>query len=186
MSLLLETDFSQIKLFSFSGLVVPARVVDVYDGDTLTVGFIYGNEPIKVKIRMCGYDSPELKPLLTVANRDLHIKCAHISRDHLLNIITKNNKEGCNLVMVHFNDDGADKYGRQLAKVYVDSLCINDYMIKNGFGKCYDGGKKGEFTITDLQRIADCKCGYECELQSNIRSQNHTEPDFKIKMHIKP
>ena len=147
---LLTYDFSKIDIFTFSGLSINGVVTDVYDGDTLTFGFLYNNSPTKVKIRMEGYDSPEMKPLLSIDNRDLHIKCSHLAKDKLTSLIK--NK----IVNVKF--DKTDKYGRQLAKLYIDNICINDIMIDKGYGKPYNGSKKSPFTKEDLLKIESLNC----------------------------
>ena len=43
-----------------------AKVVDVYDGDTITVSIINNCTIQKHKLRMLGYDSPEMKPRLNM------------------------------------------------------------------------------------------------------------------------
>ena len=52
------------------------KVVDVYDGDTITVILINKCGYEKHKLRMYGYDSPEIKPLKNKKNRDTEIKNA--------------------------------------------------------------------------------------------------------------
>ena len=146
---LLNYDFSKISIFSFAGLSTKCIVLDVYDGDTLTCGFFFNNCPIKVKVRMEGYDSPEMKPLLKIENRDLHIECAHLAKEKLKSLT--NNK----IITINFNEQ--DKYGRQLAKLYINNICINDIMISEGYGKPYDGGKKGIFTKENLLNIKSQK-----------------------------
>ncbi len=150
-SYLLSIDFSSIPVFSFAGMTVKARILEVYDGDTITAGFLFMNMPVKIKLRMFGYDSPEIKPLRGIPNRDLCIKCAHKARDTVIELT--NGK----IVTISFMGEGiTDKYGRQIGKVYLENgLCVNDFMVQNKLGKPYDGGKKSEFTQSDLYSIIE-------------------------------
>lgn len=139
-------DFSGIKLFNFSEGLYDIKVVDIYDGDTLTVGLLYNDAPIKLKVRMEGYDSPEMKPSMSIENRDLNIKCAHLAKDKL-NELTKDK-----ILQIKFNET-IDKYGRQLGKLYDNEICINDIMINEGYGKSYSGNKKSPYTFDELNII---------------------------------
>ena len=59
---LLNQSFSDLEKFTYAGLLTKAKVVDVYDGDTITIVFYHNGQPIKDSFRMLGYDSPEMKP----------------------------------------------------------------------------------------------------------------------------
>lgn len=132
-------------------------VESVYDGDTITLGvpmsftthnYKIDNKDIlvelnkitsptinaSVRVRLHGIDTPELKPLKSMLNRDKHIQEAIKARDYLSSLIL--NK----IIYVEFMDN--DKYGRPLAKIYQNNICINDDMITKGYAKPYDGGKK--------------------------------------------
>ena len=131
-------DDDSIKLFSYKGYKCPVKIVNVYDGDTFTGVFQYKNDIIKYKFRCYGYDSPEMKPLKSIKNRD-EIKIKAIEAKEAFISITNCNKS---FVIVEFDD--FDKYGRILAKVYrkSDNLYINDEMIKMGHGYEYYGKTK--------------------------------------------
>ncbi len=139
-----------ISFFNFHNVKTKAKVVDIYDGDTITIVFYYYNMFIKYKVRLIGYDSPEMKPLKSIDNRELHLKCASIVKDILCNKIL--NK----IIDVEFQSEN-DKYGRLLCKAYYENVCINDFMIENGYGKPYDGNKKCSFTLDDLNKICNIK-----------------------------
>ncbi len=143
-------DLSQVeegKDFSFDGYQCQAKVTSVYDGDTLRVVFVYRSEVIQYKVRMLGYDSPEMRPLRSAPNREvtkaaaLRAKAA-ISERVLGKIVT-------------MKCGGFDKYGRLLATLYtggvpegghaaltMDEQSVNDWMIASGYGVPYDGGTK--------------------------------------------
>jgi len=146
-------------------------VESVYDGDTITLLIptklsIYDmcssntidlnsdtnkyNKIIlnKVRVRLYGIDTPELKPKKNLPNREQHILKAKEARDYLSGLIL--NK----IIKVVFMSN--DKYGRPLVKLYTtdtiaDETCLNDLMIKKGFAKEYDGGTKNEnFELVDV------------------------------------
>jgi hypothetical protein len=65
---LLKINPDSVPLFHFGTKPFKARVVDVYDGDTCTILFKYHGINVKHKIRLYGYDSPEIKPRKDVPN----------------------------------------------------------------------------------------------------------------------
>ena len=114
------------------------KVVEVYDGDTITIILFNKCGFEKHKLRMYGYDSPEIKPKKNIPNRNQEIAKAIVARDKLRELIL--NK------IVTFESQGYDKYGRLLGNIYMKNFCkeinINSYMIENGYGYKYFGGKK--------------------------------------------
>lgn len=134
-----KTNDESLPLFTLDKRVFDAKIVRVYDGDTCFAVFKLNNEYVKFKIRLEGYDSPEMKPSLDSKNRENEKKSAQKSKEelekHVLNKIVK----------LHCGK--WDKYGRLLGTLYIDNnnLNINEYMINNGFGYAYGGGTKKEF-----------------------------------------
>lgn len=114
------------------------KVVDVYDGDTVTIVLFnkFGFE--KHKLRMYGYDSPEMKPKRDLPNREEEIKKAKEAKKYLSDLVL--NK------IVKFESMGYDKYGRLLGKLYILNYCseqeINQLMVDLGYGYPYFGGTK--------------------------------------------
>jgi len=131
-----EVDFENLPLFTLDKRVFDAKIVRVYDGDTCFAVFKMNNEYVKFKIRLEGYDSPEMKPSLDSKNRENEKKSAQKSKEelekHVLNKIVK----------LHCGK--WDKYGRLLGTIICidNNLNINEYMINNGFGYAYRGGAK--------------------------------------------
>ena len=145
-----NNSFSKLQKFTYNGKITKCKVTDVYDGDTVTIVFYDNDKPIKDSFRMFGYDAPEMKPLKTTPNRELHISAAKVSKEVLQNL-TKDK-----VLWVKFCNE--EKYGRLMGHLYfndpiLNSKSINDYMIENGFGKAYNGGQKSEFTLQDLNTI---------------------------------
>lgn len=128
--------------FSFEGQRFLAKIVDVYDGDTVRVTFRYAGKLTQYRARMAGYDSPEMRPPKTKPGRDEEVKAAHRAKDALIS------KLGDRIVYIGCGP--FDKYGRLLVTVYAragpglteNGENVNQWMIANGHGVPYDGGTK--------------------------------------------
>ena len=123
------------------------KVVGVYDGDTITVIVRLNKGYYKYKVRMSGYDSPEMKPRLNNINREQIIADANRAKKVLSELIL--NK----IVVIHVQNKTWDKYGRLLGVVYSQipkrgitmksyRFNVNEYMIERGLGYVYNGGTK--------------------------------------------
>jgi len=138
--------------FSFRGYECSAKIVDYYDGDTVHVAFVpfwsIGPTPtiIQYKIRMAGYDSPELKPRLNNPNRLEEKKAAVEAKDAL------KEKVGADGI-VHLVCGDFDKYGRILGTLYSRrGENINEWMINNGYGRPYEGGHKEDYSAPKFEQ----------------------------------
>ncbi len=110
------------------------KVIKVYDGDTITVSAKVLGDPLgpiyyKWSVRFRGIDTPEIK-----GKTPDEKQAAIIARDALSNKIL--NKK------ILLKDVKYDKYGRLLADVYLNNLCLNKWMLDNRYGVEYDGGTK--------------------------------------------
>lgn len=105
------------------------KIVDVYDGDTVTVVCIVNNCSVRWRCRLQGFDAPEMR------SKDNEEKQrAILARDFLKSILPKKVFYGtCN---------GLDKYGRLLLNIKVNNVDISQIMIEKGHAYAYDGGKK--------------------------------------------
>ena len=131
---LMKINPENVGLFSLKGKKYPCRIVSVYDGDTCTALFKLNRNPVKFKVRMLGYDSPEMKPRLNVENREQIKREAEAAKQALISKTKDRN------IILHC--DSWDKYGRLLGTLYVDNININQWMINSGYGYPYDGGTK--------------------------------------------
>ena len=120
---------------------------DVYDGDSLHVVIVYNDIPHKFYIRMLGIDCPELRPRwikngkkMSTEEHEAEKKEAIKSRNFLKNFI-----KGKNL-RIRFGKHG--KFGgRFLGELFTvdyngNLISVNKWMIKSGFAKIYNGGKR--------------------------------------------
>lgn len=113
-----------------------AKVVDVYDGDTIRVAFRHGGVLGQYRARLAGYDSPELKPPRVKAGRDAEIQAALAARDALLHKLCDR------LVFVECGP--FDRYGRLLVTVFTrgagraaNGEDVSEWMVANGHGVPY-------------------------------------------------
>lgn len=146
-------DLSQCTLNNTPELILAGKnkkckVLQVYDGDTIWLATKINGKYYKIRVRMKGYDSPELRPKLDTLNRDEEIAAAKKAKERLENLIL--NK------IVHVRFFKNDKYGRPLCDIYrytklfcifdtIDCNSINNIMINEGYGYKYDGGTKHKY-----------------------------------------
>ena len=117
--------------FSLAGITAKAKVVKVYDGDTIKVVFNpFPKDPNskewKFRIRFLGCDTNELKPKKSdypdEKERQEIIKLAKMARDDLdSKIMGKDITIECSEF---------DAFGRILCNVYINDFCLNEYMKK--------------------------------------------------------
>lgn len=132
--------------FNFDNQIHLAKVVKCYDGDTIHCVFKASKDAqySKFKIRMAGYDSPEMKPSKKIPEelRQQEKLKAIDARNRLQDIILGKN--------IYIYCEKFDKYGRLLATIKInknDEKTVNDMMVDEGHGYKYDGGTKKKFTL---------------------------------------
>ena len=135
---LCNIDPKNIDLFTLKDKYY-AKVIDCYDGDTITCILKLDTKFYKFKVRLDGYDAPEMKPSKTISAevRD-KIKIAACAVKKQLEELVLNK-----VIVLHCN--GFDKYGRILGVLKLtdnDTQTINDIMIKNSNNYEYHGGTK--------------------------------------------
>lgn len=145
--------------FSLDGVKSWCRVVDVYDGDTLTLVAPYKDKSnaIKISVRLLGIDTCEMKSRLS-ENRDKSLR----ARNRVIQLLTGRQeqitvrtyrkdiqqifKDTLCIVWVEFQ--GMDKYKRVLAHVYpasctsANSESISNILLREGLAFEYFGGTK--------------------------------------------
>ena len=129
---LLNATKENTKLFSLAGNKYVAKCIDVYDGDSITVVFKFNGKYQQFKIRMMGYDTPEIRSK-NLEEKEYGKRAKKALEDKILNKII-------NLECHEF-----DKYGRLLATVYIDGNDVNQYMINERYGYPYTGETKMTF-----------------------------------------
>jgi len=149
MDKLRDINDNDIKVFNFNGIKTYGKIIKNYDGDTADCVIINNDILYRFKVRMYGYDSPEIKPSLNIENREEIIKKAKEAKNRLWQLTTKTDeyKSHKNLIKIECGD--FDKYGRLLITAYNEDVeeynfenSINKKMIDEGYGYSYFGGKK--------------------------------------------
>lgn len=129
----MEFDWSNVdntvELFSLEGQEHLAKVVDVYDGDTIKCVFPIHDKLYRWNCRLSGVDTPELRTRCSVEKK-YGYTVRNCLRDKILN------------KMVYVQCNEFDKYGRLLVNILYDGCIINDWLIQNNYAFQYDGGTK--------------------------------------------
>lgn len=134
-----ELDCSKVKRFSFDRIETYARVENIYDGDTITIIFEWKNTLIKTNIRLDGIDAPELHSDVET-ERNVCLKGIDILNQMIGNKVVR-------VIMGKM-----DKYGRVLSIVYnLDNININQYLLDYNYVRAYKGGKKREWSQSELE-----------------------------------
>jgi len=116
-----------------------AKVIKVYDGDTITVAARLHNDSkgivYRFPVRFRGIDAPEMKG-------GSHIECqkAIVSRDALHSLIFGQ--------IIELRNNGKEKYGRLLSDIYLDELHVNKWMLDQKYAVAYNGkGTKEDWSV---------------------------------------
>jgi len=105
---------------------------EVYDGDTLTHADVtaFPNIHYHGSVRIRGIDTPEIR-----TKSDCEKALGYKAKDALAALLKGK--------VVETSNEANGKYaGRVLADVTADGIDVGDYMIKNGYARKYDGGKR--------------------------------------------
>lgn len=130
-------DAVNIPRFTFKGRVCYGIAVSVYDGDTCDVVLhIEGDMIGRFRVRLLGYNSPEMKMSLNAPNverEENHVKAVQ-AKDTLYKLLGVDDK-----ALLRLECGDWDKYGRILCKVYKlkdgsedineVAYCVNDKML---------------------------------------------------------
>ena len=133
----LEEQTTDIKYFSLDGYETKAKVVKVYDGDTVHVIFQMFDKFYKWNCRILHVDTPELR------TKDLEEKKrGYECRDKLSALILDK--------IVLLNCSTFDKYGRLLVEITVPEtgLKIHEYLISEGLANKYEGKTKEKWDFS--------------------------------------
>ena len=143
---LLKCTNENTEFYKFNNKKFYCKVIDIYDWDTITIAIRLNKKIYKHKVRMFGYDSPEMRPLKNNVDRDIIIAKAKKAKKVLSELIMDK------IVVIHIQKGTWDKYGRLLGVIYIKviqgvglrayNLNVNKYMIDNNYGYIYYGGAK--------------------------------------------
>jgi endonuclease YncB( thermonuclease family) len=131
---LLQRTKQNTPLFSLEGREFDAKVVYIYDGDTMHVVFKVFGDYHRWNCRIVGVDTPELR-----TKNEMGYKVRDVIREKLMD----------KLVRVKCGE--FDKYGRLLLDVYMpdehrtegkETETLSEWLIENKYAYSYDGGTK--------------------------------------------
>ena len=157
----IEIDFTNYSIntpeFSLNGFCTNGRLVDIIDGDSLTIILPLFNNFYKYHVRLCGIDTCEMKSK-NKENKDLAIKARNTLLELVVDkkyistpkstLLKKDIQEilDKNIIIVFVECFDFDKYGRLLANVYIkkDDLKINlsEYLLQHKLAYKYTGDTK--------------------------------------------
>ena len=115
--------------FTLEGESHEAKVLSVYDGDTVKVAFPFEGKMFRWNCRLDGVDTPEIR---TTNQKEKEF--GYQVRDHLREKILGK------VVIIQCGE--FDKYGRLLIRVTSEGIVVNQWLIDNGYAFAYDGGTK--------------------------------------------
>jgi len=119
----------------FSDNLYNFKIIDVIDGDTLTIEALYLPKPLKpeLKLRLIGVDTPEKGHRAQCESEKNQAAKAKEFVEQKIN----------NGMVKKIRLDSWDKYGgRVLGDVIIDGQSLGDLLIQSNFAKSYQGGKK--------------------------------------------
>ena len=118
-----------------------AKILSIYDGDGVMDAEVdMGMNLFQRKdIRVYGIDTPEIRG----EQHDAGI----IVRDYVRKLIL--NKE----VILTTQRDKTGKYGRLLASIQIGNSDLGEHLLAMGYAKPYDGGKKDEWSMEEIDKI---------------------------------
>jgi len=124
--------------FSMVGYIGLVKVIDVYDGDTVTLAFPYKGLICQHKCRIDGLDCAEIR----TRNED-EKKFGYSAKENLTSLLLGK--------QVYSRFEKTDKFGRLLAKLWFTpderaDTRVDLHMINQGFGYEYHGEKKLKFS----------------------------------------
>lgn len=144
-------DFSKINSPPAKDNYILAKVLDVYDGDTITVGYFSNKSSksaFKIKVRLIGIDTPEIR-----TKNNYEKEAAQFVKKYVENLIS--NK------IIHLKIIKWDKFGGRV-NGYVKYMSTETNILKDlssdllekNYAKFYNGTtKKEKWTNSEYKRI---------------------------------
>jgi endonuclease YncB( thermonuclease family) len=159
----LSNQNNDIEEFTLNNIILPAKMVSCYDGDTARFVINYNNTFVKYNCRLYKIDSPEIKLSKDVENREDKKRLAYNARNRLIQLCTDStivvhddyskkdiqNIIDMNTKIITLKCREFDKYGRLLIDIYnddqgkcTDKNYINQQLINENYCYEYYGGTK--------------------------------------------
>lgn len=130
-----KVKYENIDFFHLNGMECWAKVVKIYDADTVHCVFFINQKAYKFKIRLAEIDTAEKK-----SDDPAEKAWAYQGIKRLTDLVDGK--------IIYLKCHKWDKYGRLLGELYRDDLSeksFNRILIDEGFGYEYHGGHREEF-----------------------------------------
>lgn len=150
-----------VPYIPMKGEIIPAKVINVYDGDTLTVLYKYKKVYLKVKIRILGIDTPEK---IVRKSKDEKKTKRDLLEEQAGSKVANLVKRMLDGKEIYIRIDKFDKYGGRVnAIVYIQQggskkdnwTTLHEYLIMKKYAMAYNGGKKEKWTTKQLKYILE-------------------------------
>lgn len=164
--MLAAAHYDNVEPFCISPCV--AKIVDIYDADTVTVALELEGKIVRMPVRITGLDTPEIRPKRSNPLRLLESRAARRSRDAVVAMCTgipvrgRQTRRsirailGASEKLVRLEPYGFDKYGRILGDIKLeDGISLRDRLLSEGWARIYGGGTRDPWTEEMLLAIAD-------------------------------
>lgn len=133
----LEESYDVKSVREFIPPVKMGKVIKVYDGDTITIATKIYDDPIcKFNVRINGVDTAEMKGSSGNAK-----KMGILAKDKMTELLLGK--------VVRLEEVSFEKYGRLLAKVYVNDVLVNNWLVENHLAVEYHGDTKQTVNVWD-------------------------------------
>lgn len=142
-----QIDFGQVSNVPNKNIITECRIIKVYDGDTINIGFLIDNTtPFICSLRLDGIDAPEIT--LKNGTSKTEKETGLMVRDYIVQllkdqptycILTKNDKYGGRIL-------GDILYGKK-------QINLSKHLLELGMVKEYHGQKKEKWTNSELNAI---------------------------------
>ena len=164
--MLVAASYDQTPPFALEACA--AKVIDVYDADTVTVAIeVLPGQISRWSVRIVGVDAPEIRPKRDNPHRALEKRAAIRCRDALIERLvgfpvrrglTRSRVRtlfAASEKLVRLEPIGFDKYGRILGDIKLpdSGVSAKTQLIGGGFARDYGGGSRAPWTEEDLLRI---------------------------------
>lgn len=121
---------------------IRAKVLKVYDGDTITIAAFHDGNFCRFNVRIFGIDCDEIKGGTEITKRNAQLAKQYVSALVLNKIVD-----------IEIMNDIHEKFGRLLAKVSINGISVADKLLSLGLARPYDGGKKDDTPLHPLPNI---------------------------------
>jgi endonuclease YncB( thermonuclease family) len=138
--------------FSLEGITCIVRVLDVYDGDTMTVAIPLHDKIYRFSVRLNGIDTCEIKSkdmvnkaqAIRSRNRVLQLIGVKVSLEQELSRADIRDLLSREVYTVQLSCGGFEKYGRVMGDVYTHNsiMSVSDTLLKEQLAYTYTGGTK--------------------------------------------